>query len=388
MFRPRGFPPPRRLAPPTTSKRIAAWCRPWGSPGFRAPPPTGQPTAPRVLSGAHTLQSVSLPRQPCPRHREPLPPRRSPRTRAATSGPCSAGESVAPHRPLPTCRARCSPGLPSPGACRRPTPRHRGDAAPAGPKLPLRRLRCRPTRARPARRPRRHPPRSWLAPSRSPTAETSVRPARVAPRTPSGGCPLAARRRGAPRRRLGHAPEGLRAERCHEVHPPPRPTCLACPEGLASPGSCALPKPSRRPRRPGLGTVAPRRVGCPLRRRGAGRVRSEARSPGAEAPSSLTHAAVEARFRSSRSRPDRRGGRGSQEPAPESVGYVKEQSGDRPARYRRLASTRHGASGQRACQSHATVGACFLRRQWANTCSPMRSETPLPGRSIRSRSRG
>jgi hypothetical protein len=31
-FRPRGFAPPRRLAPATGSRFVAPWCRPWGSP--------------------------------------------------------------------------------------------------------------------------------------------------------------------------------------------------------------------------------------------------------------------------------------------------------------------------------------------------------------------
>jgi len=63
-FRPRGFSPPRRLAPPTTRRLVASCCRPWGSSGFCASPsadgPCALPLRCLTLQSFSTYKAVSL----------------------------------------------------------------------------------------------------------------------------------------------------------------------------------------------------------------------------------------------------------------------------------------------------------------------------------------
>jgi len=94
MFRPRGFSPPRRIAPHPGSWACCIPQPTMGFAGFRDSARRELATRRGLPHRRHTLQSLPLPRQPCPRHREPLPPCRSPTVVDATSRPCSAGESV------------------------------------------------------------------------------------------------------------------------------------------------------------------------------------------------------------------------------------------------------------------------------------------------------
>jgi hypothetical protein len=121
-FRPRGFPPPRRLPPPTA---LRACCIPlpiMGSTGFRRSD-LGMPAAVSALPHrCSTLQSLPLPCQPHPRHRGPLPPRRSSDRLSATgptSGPCSDRESVAPPLRCQTGALDALLGFPPEAATRR-----------------------------------------------------------------------------------------------------------------------------------------------------------------------------------------------------------------------------------------------------------------------------
>ena len=56
-FRPRGFAPPRRLAPPTARRLVASCYRPWGSSGFCASPSADWPLT--LPLRCNTLQSLS-----------------------------------------------------------------------------------------------------------------------------------------------------------------------------------------------------------------------------------------------------------------------------------------------------------------------------------------
>jgi len=126
MFRPRGFSPPRRLAPPQARGLVASRCRPWGSPGFSAP------TRHACLASSPPHRCTrpperSLPRQPHARHRAPMPPCRSPPflgwvTRLRGLAP--------PGSPSRRCTV-AGPSLPrgSPGVPLLPSHGHRGGRA-------------------------------------------------------------------------------------------------------------------------------------------------------------------------------------------------------------------------------------------------------------------
>jgi len=100
-FRPRGLSPPRRFAPPAVRGLVASHYRPWGSPGFCAPPSADWRK--RFPSDA-TPSRAYPPAQPLLRHRRPFPSCRfgiapSHREVPSTSRSCSARASVAPsHR--------------------------------------------------------------------------------------------------------------------------------------------------------------------------------------------------------------------------------------------------------------------------------------------------
>jgi hypothetical protein len=97
-FRPRGFSPPRRFAPPEARGLVASRCRPWGSPGFRRRAWPARVASPPVPCPPE----LSPLAKPLPRHRGPLPScrcRLHPVSGAcSTSGPCSVRASVARHR--------------------------------------------------------------------------------------------------------------------------------------------------------------------------------------------------------------------------------------------------------------------------------------------------
>lgn len=111
-FRPRGFSPPRRFAPPEARGLVASRCQPWGSPGFRrrawharvASPPVRCPPEPSPLA------------KPYPRHRGPsalLALQAASRCRGLLVFRALLRASVRCLRsPLPAEQARCSPGLP------------------------------------------------------------------------------------------------------------------------------------------------------------------------------------------------------------------------------------------------------------------------------------
>jgi len=117
-FRPRGFAPPRRLAPPTARRLVASCYRPWGSSGFRAPPSADWLRA--LPHRCTTLQSLStckaaslspgtvtlLPFQACvPLDGAPVDFKVLLRASVRSANP-----------PLPDDHARSSHGLPAPEA--------------------------------------------------------------------------------------------------------------------------------------------------------------------------------------------------------------------------------------------------------------------------------
>lgn len=127
-FRPRGFPPPRRLAPPDGSQACCILLPTMGSTGFQCPGHDVAAAPPTPLLRCASLQSLAPLRQPCARHRTPLPPRRLPGTtwcRSARpdlgallrrSSPWRLG-AVADHEPLGALL-----GFPRPGVHDRRSP--------------------------------------------------------------------------------------------------------------------------------------------------------------------------------------------------------------------------------------------------------------------------
>lgn len=105
-FRPRGFSPPRRLAPPAGSRACCISQPTMGSTGFLHLDAACLPrlSVRPLLCTCPPEHSPS--KQPFARHRAPLPPRRSPPSwdGGATSRPCSAGKS---ERHTRRCRRAC-----------------------------------------------------------------------------------------------------------------------------------------------------------------------------------------------------------------------------------------------------------------------------------------
>lgn len=116
-FRPRGFSPPRRFAPPAARGLVASHCRPWGSSGFRALPsadgPAASPPMPCPSELVHLQSRIPVTKDRCP---PAVPGLRPQKGNLSTSRPCSVQASVAP--PL---RCRSAPpvallGFPPPEA--------------------------------------------------------------------------------------------------------------------------------------------------------------------------------------------------------------------------------------------------------------------------------
>jgi len=126
-FRPRGFSPPRRFAPPRPCDRISGRCRSWGSPRFlplRNGIPRDVPTALRSLPSADSYGTPG--RIPC--SRGPASPSRP--------FPTAPSPQTLPPHPFPLTR--------SPAVTRRLPDESRGLEA-----LLHRRVRCAPCRCQP-----------------------------------------------------------------------------------------------------------------------------------------------------------------------------------------------------------------------------------------------
>jgi hypothetical protein len=94
---------------PSLRGLVASHIRSWGSPGFGWRP-TDVPVGPtRLLPGATPSRASFLPRQPCPRHRGPLPPCRSSRlaTRRGSGALLHRGSGLGARR----CRRLPRPAL-------------------------------------------------------------------------------------------------------------------------------------------------------------------------------------------------------------------------------------------------------------------------------------
>jgi hypothetical protein len=97
-------------------RRLVASCsRPWGSPRFHFRDTSRNAPRPLPRRCLHPSEP-SPPEQPFLRHRRPFPPRRCRAATRSTSRPSSTRESVASPLRCRTGHARCSPGLPIPGA--------------------------------------------------------------------------------------------------------------------------------------------------------------------------------------------------------------------------------------------------------------------------------
>lgn len=116
-FRPRGFSPPRRLAPPEVRGLVASRCRPWGSSGFRLGAWLALPASPPMLRPPELFSAHKA---------GPASPQASFPLGVTTCFPVWPGVAVFrallrvsvrdTPPPFPAALVRCSPGLPVSGA--------------------------------------------------------------------------------------------------------------------------------------------------------------------------------------------------------------------------------------------------------------------------------
>lgn len=116
-FRPRGFSPPRRFAPPEVRGLVASRCRPWGSSGFRLGAWLALPASPPMLRPPELFSAHKA---------GPASPQASFPLGVTTCFPVWPGVAVFrallrvsvrdTPPPLPAALVRCSPGLPVSGA--------------------------------------------------------------------------------------------------------------------------------------------------------------------------------------------------------------------------------------------------------------------------------
>jgi len=116
-FRPRGFSPPRRVAPPEVRGLVASRCRPWGSSGFRLGAWLALPASPPMLRPPELFSAHKA---------GPASPQASFPLGVTTCVPVWPGVAVFrallrvsvrdTPPPLPAALVRCSPGLPVSGA--------------------------------------------------------------------------------------------------------------------------------------------------------------------------------------------------------------------------------------------------------------------------------